>query len=98
MPKATETPTTSRRTLLFGGSALSLGAGLAGLAGGNPLPALAAEGAAETTGGLRMLAEAAQHTLSSDARRGAVDVPADCAVAWAVLASVLAMLNAGRLA
>ncbi len=57
-----------------------------------------ADWTAETPEGLRALVQAAQHTLSSDARRGAVDVPDDASVAWAALESVLGMLDARRLA
>ncbi len=57
-----------------------------------------ADWTAETPEGLRALAQAARHTLSSDARRGAVDLIHGTDVAWAVLDSVLGMLDAGRAA
>jgi hypothetical protein len=55
-----------------------------------------AEWTAETPQGLRALIQAARHTLSSDARQGAVDLLPDTEVAWAALDSALAMLDAGR--
>ncbi len=57
-----------------------------------------ADWTAETPEGLRALVMAARHTVSSDARRGAVDLIHGTEVTWAALDSALAMLDAGRLA
>ena len=62
------------------------------------LAAEIADWTAETPEGLRALVQAARHTVSSDARKGAVDLLPDTEVAWAALDSMLAMLDAGTLA
>ncbi len=57
---------------------------------------------AETPEGLRALVQAARHSISSDAEAEdagtEADLLTDTEVAWAALDSVLAMLDAGRLA
>ncbi len=53
---------------------------------------------ARTPEGLRALVQVARHVVSSDADRGAVDLLEGGEVMWPVLESVLAILDAGRLA
>lgn len=64
----------------------------------NELEAEIATWTAETPEGLRALVQAARHTLSADARRGAIELVPDTEIAWAALDSALTMLDARRLA